>query len=68
MDAQPGDPSRRQAGDGMSGRYACCMDLMRDSEGKLVILPSGERLCCHRGAGHRGLHADLDDDGQEVEW
>ena len=49
-------------------RYAICMDLARDAGGALIILPSGDRLCCHRAAWHRGPHADLDDGGQEVQW
>jgi hypothetical protein len=52
----------------MRDTTAFCMDLARDTAGELIILPSGDRLCCHRGAGHRGLHADMDDNGQEVQW
>lgn len=47
-----------------------CCDLARDEGGEPVVLPSGERLCCTRRAGHRrySLHADRDDDGQLIEW
>jgi hypothetical protein len=39
-----------------------CMDI--------VVLPSGDRLCCHRTWGHfpRWPHADQDGNGQLVEW
>lgn len=49
---------------------AACLALALDESGQPVILPSGDRLCCHRTAGHfpRTAHADLDDDGREVEW
>ena len=52
----------------MRDTTAVCMALARDAGGALIILPSGDRLCCHRGAGHRTPHADQDDNGQQVEW
>jgi hypothetical protein len=49
---------------------APCMVIARTPDGQPVVLPSGERLCCHRTAGHfpRWPHADQDDNGQMVEW
>jgi hypothetical protein len=47
-----------------------CMEFARTSDGQPVALPSGERLCCRRTAGHfpRWPHTDLDDQGQLREW
>lgn len=47
-----------------------CKALLLHDDGSPLILPSGDRLCCNRTAGHypRSLHADQDDDGKLVEW
>ncbi len=47
-----------------------CMAIATDESGNPIVLPSGDRLVCHRTAGHypRWPHADQDDNGQLVEW
>jgi hypothetical protein len=47
-----------------------CCELKRDENGKVIVQPSGERLCCSRTWGHypRYPHASHDDEGRLVEW